>query len=891
MPLQPELPLNLQPASTHPWHWEEDGTVLVWEDGTTLAFLNELEELGRQTTQGRLPSLACVALVLAACRGLTPSMKRLRAGGFPEATLEWAVRMLRQLQTLPKDLLTVRGKAAIMEFVADRHKLPTYFVAGAVEDWRDSPDVSQGSEPLDDSLSGLVVIIADGVAQLDATALRTLLSTGIPATPQPAEIPELPEIELPASMRDLLASLRDDTELGGISALARDVMATLSFPRRPEEDSELPEGGFSDLTNRGTPDRLLLSELAADPLLLAVRVSLNEALYLRRETPRRAQPRRAAVLVDVGLRQWGLPRPFAWAVALALMAKQESTAEVTLWCTNGNQAIPLRSGTKEDLQVALGRLDSSADPVLALTDFFSRHADQQREREAESASSDIDYFFITHRDTLSEPGFWRRAEQWPPLYLAQVDHEGQFLLEQRTRSARREMARATLKLDALLQQSAVKTIRRSSREPLILHQGRFPVRIAARGRFLAWCCAGPKEWCAITEPRQWVHWIEGDRGCELLAHEVPKGRVVWMDYTEDKAAYALFTEDARSATLVRSASGVVNAYALKLASHPLHGHRFGEILVLVSKNSLSAYSLEDGRMLSHEPEQFSLQDPIFSGRYFSNHFWVALAWDGIKVVPSRIRAGEVALAFESVQGGAYLLKSDGQLIDYSNESLSGEVRIVHPTTEANIKRARLSANRRALFVEYSAECTSQCNGIWDLSQQRFIATNIPNANSWLLPPTPPSQGALINITRVGFTVAQELAIQVNSKRWYFLQVSSAQQLSWVSQEKPDSVTDIVTMEDSTFPSEAWRGTASWPGGAKIHLDHHGLLHLIPVAAEHPEICVNTIYGQVGFWSSDGHRGGNNHLIPDGTGTLVTVAHMATMIAQFIRHASGTGIVS
>ena len=67
-------------------------------------------------------------------------------------------------------------------------------------------------------------------------------------------------------------------------------------------------------------DRLLLSELAHDDLTLAVRIAMNEALYLRRETPPSNPPKHRAVLLDSGIRLWGVPRVFATAVGMALAA-------------------------------------------------------------------------------------------------------------------------------------------------------------------------------------------------------------------------------------------------------------------------------------------------------------------------------------------------------------------------------------------------------------------------------------------------------------------------------------------------------------------------------------------------------------------------------------------
>src|SRR5207244_1253440 len=103
-------------------------------------------------------------------------------------------------------------------------------------------------------------------------------------------------------VRALIDTLRSDAGHAGMARLVRDFMAALQLPRRLSEPDELPIGGFADIANRGSLDRLLLSELAHDDLTLAVRIALNEALYLRREPPVKQPPSTLAVLIDSGVR-------------------------------------------------------------------------------------------------------------------------------------------------------------------------------------------------------------------------------------------------------------------------------------------------------------------------------------------------------------------------------------------------------------------------------------------------------------------------------------------------------------------------------------------------------------------------------------------------------------
>ena len=124
--------------------------------------------------------------------------------------------------------------------------------------------------------------LAAGMPFESVAELEQLLTTGIVDT---VESPEAPLLDQRAQTRRLLEQLSDDNELSGFARLAQQLIAAISLPRTLSEPDELQIGGVSDISNRGHLDQLLLSELAQDDLTLAVRLALNEALYLRRESP------------------------------------------------------------------------------------------------------------------------------------------------------------------------------------------------------------------------------------------------------------------------------------------------------------------------------------------------------------------------------------------------------------------------------------------------------------------------------------------------------------------------------------------------------------------------------------------------------------------------------
>ena len=157
-------------------------------------------------------------------------------------------------------------------------------------------------------------------------------------------------------------------------------------------------GGISDISNRGPLDRLLLSELAHDDLTLAVRIATNEALYLRREAPPSSPPKRRAVLIDAGIRLWGVPRVFAAAVALSLVAATDRNIRVEAYRACGRSVEPVTLTRREGLLAHLEALEPDAHPGDALPAFLA----------AVSKDGDLtDAVIVTGEDVAADRAFQR----------------------------------------------------------------------------------------------------------------------------------------------------------------------------------------------------------------------------------------------------------------------------------------------------------------------------------------------------------------------------------------------------------------------------------------------------------------------------------------------------
>src|SRR6266511_4121532 len=64
----------LRPPANGLWRWAEDGAVLVWRDGGTIAFREEIAQLLEWLAPNGLPPFGAIVFLLAACRGKTPKV-------------------------------------------------------------------------------------------------------------------------------------------------------------------------------------------------------------------------------------------------------------------------------------------------------------------------------------------------------------------------------------------------------------------------------------------------------------------------------------------------------------------------------------------------------------------------------------------------------------------------------------------------------------------------------------------------------------------------------------------------------------------------------------------------------------------------------------------------
>ncbi|MEQ8785406.1 MAG: hypothetical protein RIC55_03870 [Pirellulaceae bacterium] len=532
------------------WTWDEGGAVAVMRGGGTIAFTAELAVVLRRLAPQGVPPLNAVLLLFAALRdsGLIEQVSVEVFDDESSQGLDAQIRAgLERMSRIDAPLRSpLRAKAVIAEMIFEGGEYDVdpelagvaveLLEAGLGDSVRDGyVDVGENASVAHWFHPEQLACLAPGLKRFDAGELALRLQTGLDALPGAADV------DLPAAdrVRALLVELQDDDELAALAGLARNLMAAVALPRPIGEADEMPLGGVSDISNRGPLDRLLLSELAHDDLTLAVRVAVGEALYLRRETPPRTPPRRRTMLLDVGLRTWGVPRVFAAAVALAVAATADRHVELAVYRARGDAVDPVDLTTRAGLLEHLAALAVELHPGEAFTAYLAQLPPDASEP-----------LLVTTDEVLDDAEFHTRLrEASTPMLIAAVSRQGDLNLYEDSPRGRKLLRQVQLDLDALSRRSPTRPKLASvslldesqSRElPAILSVSPFPLLLPQQfDRNRTWSVEGHGVF-AVSKDRRLLQFLHSAHGGRQWSDVLPSANVHWFEGIEyDGRSYAV----------------------------------------------------------------------------------------------------------------------------------------------------------------------------------------------------------------------------------------------------------------------------------------------------------------------------------------------------------------
>lgn len=206
----------------------------------------------------------------------------------------------------------------------------------------------------------------------------------------------------PASLAAVLAELTRSPRLAGAVPYVGRFAGALALPRRRLQSHELPLGGYDDVTTRGDMAQVLPAQLALDGDEFVRRFAQRELLFFRREEPHASNREELVVLLDQGVRTWGVVRLMLAAAALALgRFAVRRRLKLRVAATSGSATVDPLEADGEDLAALVGASDLSPHPGAAL------------ERVLEGATPPCDVVLLTHPRNLAEPDVTAAARRVP----------------------------------------------------------------------------------------------------------------------------------------------------------------------------------------------------------------------------------------------------------------------------------------------------------------------------------------------------------------------------------------------------------------------------------------------------------------------------------------------
>jgi hypothetical protein len=851
------------------WRWAEDGVVLAWHDGSTIAFREEIVQIIEWLAPNGLPSFGAVVFLLAACRGKVPSVADIVAisnaplptGMGKDAALLLSARRQLQAQVgvaltelvkvsqLPSEINSgIKAKCVLAEAVFEPAKVERYVEARAVlrgmrEPMSDSDLIDGEHGAVSGSYVRQIHLVAEGLKLHTVDSLTLRMRTGLDA------LPTAPDLELPAAerARRLIDELSRDREHGAVARAARELMAAVRLPRRLAQREELAIGGVADITNRGPLDRLLLSELAHDDLTLSVRVALNEALYLRREPPMREPPGTLALLLDSGVRLWGIPRVIATAVALALIARDKQHSEVLVWRGHGKQLQSVDLLSRNGLTQHLGVLEPNAHPGESVPAFVDALANDARNQSV----------LITHRDTLADAEFRRSLVDNPaaPGFVATVDRDGRFELHSLPLSHRPAVCEADLDLTALFTESAAVPpikVEVDPDLPAIFGITPFPFLLPVAGSVDFWIKGEDGYIYAVTNDQRLLRFKDAKTGARVLASNMPPGKTMWMDCTGGVVHIVKAGASQRPTRLLSLSLPYGQLRVTDLVSGPevCAVHRYGEAIVVIRGHDVRAHALGDGRQLGH-----AMSPHLWvNGRYFrGDRYFHFAVWDGERVkfepVTTPYSASVIATIFDrqGLDPGPWVVHRGGRVFSLSTDS---KVELPMPQgRKYGVNEVRVSRDGNRVFFSLDQ---SDWRRIKDLESGAVIELS---KSGWLDLNSPPplQQWNVYRVIEAIGWINSTVALRGRKERWRLFVHGEDGKFKITDAPSP-----LVIRNRETFKAPRQSGygcavsVALYSNGSKVFLDSRGLLHFKSSDPKLPEVSLVLADGEIAGWTSDGH---------------------------------------
>lgn len=223
-----------------------------------------------------------------------------------------------------------------------------------------------------------------------------------------------------------------------IGCLISYIWSGLNVPFHPSIPSQQALGGVSDLSNKGHFDQLLLSEFAYSETLFLVRIANNESLYYQREAPPQTEQMSRILLLDISIKNWGIPKILAHAVAIAISKHPKSNLLCQAFAIGEHYETLQYDSLVETIQ-STGYLSGNLDAHKGLEAYFKENPPKKNQ----------EIFFISSQEATQKPDMQRALAQYQAAiqYWVFTDATGKIDLYRHQNKSRRHLQKLVLPLE------------------------------------------------------------------------------------------------------------------------------------------------------------------------------------------------------------------------------------------------------------------------------------------------------------------------------------------------------------------------------------------------------------------------------------------------------------
>jgi hypothetical protein len=434
------------------WQWEDAGEVIAIPHGPTIIYREHLLTIMESLNPEGTPVFGALLLAIVATNPESESALAIAQKTFerdlekhPSTMISEAFQFLRSLSKIPAQYKTDSLRIILFQtlfhhchYKISPHKTKrlSRFLDPATRSQYPITQHEQKSWRSEKDLRTLSLLLT----KFPSTQHILNEMAGIPNLHVPKDpiLPLDPGLQKPVPEKSLVDQLISKQQTFHIGSLIKYLWGGLNITLHNVVPSAQPLGGISDLTNKGSFDKILLSEFANDDLVFMSRLANNEALYIQREIPPEHNENERILLIDTSLKMWGTPKILSYAIMLAIAKHPKTDINCKAYAVGKtHQALAFES--VDEIIQSIQHVSGALSAVAGIESYFEEFPDHKNR----------EIILITEESCVHSPDMVRilSEHQTTISYIIFVDAQGRITLQKRQKSGNRILQKISLPLD------------------------------------------------------------------------------------------------------------------------------------------------------------------------------------------------------------------------------------------------------------------------------------------------------------------------------------------------------------------------------------------------------------------------------------------------------------